>query len=196
LRRAAVIRTPAHAPSRRPRALRAAAIRRLGLLGLLALAGCGVVVDEKPVATPIHLDPKRYGPPQAVPGGESPAVAPRPSPEPVSAAVARRLDAGTVGVMDIEGRVGIRPPQLETAKDGTVEKLSWSRWGADGAQGTGEFALLECKPSCATSQRTRVPAKITLSEVRRCPDGRRYFGSAAVSITSGEPPASYVRAPC
>jgi hypothetical protein len=43
-----------------------------------------------------------------------------------------------------------------------------------------------------------VPAKVTLSGVRVC-SGRQYFSSATVAIArppGGEPPATYVRAPC
>jgi hypothetical protein len=103
--------------------------------------------------------------------------------------------AARVAVAGIDGAAGIRPASLETSSDGSLERLSWTAWGDDGAAGAGEFHVLECQPNCATGHTRTVPASVALSDVRVC-DGRRYYGRAVVTLASGPAPTSYVRAPC
>jgi hypothetical protein len=175
-------------------------MRLLPLLGVAAvLAGCGAA-DDRPAATPMpSLNPNVYGPKQAAPDVRVPI--PHPHALPASPVVARALAAGVVGVVDMEGHVGVRPPTLETSKDGTLEQVKWLRWGADGAAGRGELHVNTCNPSCAVGTAKTVPVTITLSDVRTC-EKRRYFDAAVLQITAadnpfdGRQPVAYVRAPC
>lgn len=158
----------------------------------LLLSGCGVLDEEGPGAerTP---DPATYGPSKAVererPGFE--ATKPRAP----SAEVARALDGGQIGVVDLTGTIAIEPTALETSSDATLEGVRWSTWSADGAEGAGELRLLDCQPTCATGGTDRLQATIKLTGVKIC-DGRRYFETAEVLLDSGRRPATYLRAPC
>ena len=174
-------------------------MRRLlaGLACAVLLGGCGVLDEEGPAAerTP---DPAVYGPAQAVKHERTPTEPPELVPP--SAAVARALDGGQIGVVDLTGTVAIEPETLETASDATLEGVRWSSWGEGGAEGTGELVVLDCQPTCAGGGTDRVPATVRLSAVATC-EGRRYFASGEVVLDpkdtpSGEQPASYLRAPC
>jgi hypothetical protein len=175
--------------------------RLLGiLLAGLALAGCGVLDDEGP-AVQGKLDPAVYGPARASQGAPPPAVAAPVLVKP-SAKVARALDDGAVAVVDPAGVAAIKPERLETSSDAGLSGVRWTRWGSDGAEGSGEFRILTCQPTCASGGSDRVPARITLSGVKTC-SGRRYFERGEVLLAvkdtpsgSGAQPATYLRAPC
>jgi hypothetical protein len=165
---------------------RAAVIALLGAL----LAGCGGGEREaaqRPVAK------GDFGP--VTPGTGSrarPAAAPSKRP---SAAVAAALSAGTVGVIGVDGAVGVRPAKLDVSSDGTLSGLAWSSWGSVSAIGTGKLRVLDCDPTCAGGGVEERDAKVRLSAPRLC--GRAtYFDKAVVSVGDGSPPVSYVRAPC
>jgi len=116
-----------------------------------------------------------------------------------SAAVARLLDLGMVGVVGVEGAVGVRPSTLDVSADGTLEDLRWLRWDARGAEGAGTLKVRDCDPSCASGGKDSYPATITLSSPMLC--GRAtYFDRARVELEAGAPgrvgPTTYVRAPC
>jgi hypothetical protein len=176
--------------------------RLLGVaLAGLALAGCGVLDDEGP-AVQSKLDPAVYGPARATQSASPPPVGAPPALVKPSASVARALDDGAVAVVDPGGVVAIRPERLETSSDASLSGLRWTRWGADGAEGSGEFRILTCQPTCASGGSDRVPARITLSGVKTC-SGRRYFERGEVVLDvkdtpsgSGAQPAAYLRAPC
>jgi hypothetical protein len=173
-------------------------MRRLATLVCAVLVtGCGVLDDEgPPVRQP--LDPAVYGPAQAT-ARERPTIDP-PRVSVPSGAVARELARGAIGVVDVTGAVGVRPTMLETSRDARLESLNWTRWGRNGAHGTGELRALTCQPTCANGSTRTAAATIRLSGVREC-DGRRYYETAELEIApgstaAGEPPAIYVRAPC
>jgi len=155
-------------------------------------AGCGVLDDEGPALSQ-GPDPKIYGPSEAVP--REPPEIPIPRLESPSKEVARELEAGEIGVVGMTGVIGVRPKALDTANDARVEALTWSRWGTDGAVGEGEMRLRECQPTCAGGRTKSSPVTVTLSGVRQC-RGRSYFEAAEVRVTTGDQPATYVRAPC
>jgi hypothetical protein len=167
------------------------------LLLALPVAGCGVLDDEGP---PISQgpDPAVYGPRQAVERRPPPIAIP-PLQEP-SRKVARALDEGAIGIVDVTGAVFVRPKVLETARNARLEQLEWSQWEASGAVGHGSLRSLVCKTTCARATVEMIPATITLSGVREC-SGRRYFEVGAVEIDpartpAGKQPATYLRAPC
>jgi hypothetical protein len=174
--------------------------RWLALCALaFAIGGCGVLDDEGP-AVPKAPDPAVYGPAKAtktaVPSIPVPKLA-----EP-TAAVARALDGGSIGVVDLSGDVSIEPGSLDTAADLTLADVHWSSWGDGGAAGTGRLRMLTCQPTCAGSGTKDVPARIALSGVKTC-DGRRYFEHGEVLIAPRDAPSdgagqptTYLRAPC
>jgi hypothetical protein len=165
-------------------------MRRTGLVLLLLLAGCGPV-DER-AASPT-IDMSKYGPRHAVARDRPVACAPKL--RPLAPGVARDLQAGAVGVVGLDGTVGVRPAVLDTASDAQLQRLRWSQWSASEARGSGQLRVLDCQPTCASGHPRTIAATVRLSDVRSCA-GRRYFGLAEVTVAAGEQPASYVRAPC
>jgi hypothetical protein len=172
----------------------------LVLLAAVVLAGCGVLDDEGP-AVQGKLDPAVYGPARASESAQPPVVG-APAVVKPSARVARALEDGAVAVVDPGGIVSIRPERLEASSDASLSGLRWTRWGPDGAEGSGEFRILTCQPTCASGGSDRVPARITLTGVKIC-SGRRYFERGEVLLDvkdtpsgSGTQPATYLRAPC
>ncbi|HWK27482.1 MAG TPA: hypothetical protein VNS09_13020 [Solirubrobacter sp.] len=167
-------------------------MRWLVLLACWCAAGCGVL-DEPGPALPGKPDPAVYGPPRAVARSQPRVAAPRLVPP--GRAVARRLDAGAVGVMDPAGVVFVSPASLDIASDASLVGLRWASWGSERAVGRGTLRVLSCEPTCVSGGSRSLPARVVLSDVRVCA-GRRYFGAAAVTVEGPLRPASYVRAPC
>jgi hypothetical protein len=156
-------------------------MRRLALIALLALAGCG---EDEIVAGPGAT----IGPALTTPG-----TAPLPLGDPVRV---RESDvpAGETGVLSLDGRAAARPRRLAIADDAELSDVTWDEWGADGAEGRGELRVIECVPNCAQGSPKTVTATIRLSAPRACPDGR-YFDRAVVAI-DGRDPTSFIQAPC
>jgi hypothetical protein len=159
----------------------------------LAAAGCGAPDEEAP--------------PPLIPGGTTPeadvAVG---EPVPTKAAkearpgrrLAVRLAAGETALVDLTGRIGIRPRALSFAKGGRMEAVQWSRWTDRSAVGTGRMVGIVCDPTCAQGTTITVPATITLSRPVACPDGR-FFDRAKIEAASDDPDAksgSWLAAPC
>ena len=172
---------------------RAAAI----LVLALALGGCGAGSDEQAASSARPVPKGDWGPSEPGKGERKrPVAPPRKAP---SAAVSSLLDGGTVGVVGVEGAIGVRPRTLDVSADGVLEDLSWDRWDDRGAEGTGVLKVRDCDPTCASGGRDSYLATIRLSEPRLC--GRApYFDAARVVLDdapgSAEEPATYVRAPC
>jgi hypothetical protein len=173
----------------RPVALQAAVVA-------LALAGaaCGSASEDEatpaPVATP--SSPQAASEP-ADPQPTKAAEDARPAPR-----LKARLDAGEVALVDLRGRIGIRPRALEFAKGGRMEDVEWSRWTDRGAVGTGRMVGLVCDPTCAQGTTITVPATITLSRPVACPAGR-FFDRGRIEVASDDPDAqstSWLAAPC
>jgi hypothetical protein len=159
------------------------------ILAAVALVGCGSA--ERQAAAPL---PKGdFGPVKPGSGARArPVAPPRKAPSgPVSAA----LEAGTVGVVGVDGAIGVRPASLAVSSDGSLSKLRWSSWGSGTAEGAGKLHVLDCDPTCAGGGVDVLDARIRLSAPRLC--GRAtYFDRAVVSVGGQSPPATYVRAPC
>ena len=171
---------------------RAAAI----LVLAIAIGGCGA--SDEGESTAARPAPKGdWGPTEPGTGERKRPVAPPRKAPP--AAVARLLDAGTVGVVGVEGAIAVRPRTLDVSADGVLEDLSWDRWDDRGAEGTGVLEVRDCDPTCASGGRDSYLATIRLAQPRLC--GRAtYFDTARVVLddapeSAGEP-ATYVRAPC
>ncbi|MEA2311207.1 MAG: hypothetical protein QOE28_1175 [Solirubrobacteraceae bacterium] len=158
----------------------------------LAAAGCG---SEPLASQPAPLPTPRgdFGPSQ--PGTGTPPRPVAPKLQTPDGATAASLAGGSVGVVGVEGAVGVRPATLDVASDGRLTALRWTRWDARIAEGTGTLRLIDCDPNCAGGTIRTVAATVRLSSPRLC--GRAtYFDRAEVGVTGGESPASYVRAPC
>jgi hypothetical protein len=168
--------------------------RAIVLLCLLLLYGCGGG-NERPVAP--------------VDDGVAPEQAARPvsevaDPLPTRAALAARPDGelrralagGAVAVVDLEGRMGIRPRALVFAGHGRLEELVWSRWEDRGARATGRMRGVLCDPTCAQGQQVDVRATIRLSEPVVCPDGRFFDRGKVVAEDEQVESASWLAAPC
>jgi hypothetical protein len=169
-------------------------VKRVAAAGLVValLAGCGGSSDEQAAAPP-PMPKGDFGPAKAGKGEFKRPDAP-PAKKP-SAFVAQALAAGTVGVVGVEGNVGIRPKQLEVSADGTLEQLDWKDWGDAAATATGELRVRDCDPNCASGGIDSLEATVKLSAPRLC--GRAtYFDKATVTVSGRQPPATYVRAPC
>jgi len=167
------------------------------LAAAIAIGGCGAT-DEGPSAAAAPPVPKGdWGPTQPGTGERArPVAPPRKAP---SAAVAGLLEAGTVGVVGVEGAIGVKPASLDVSADGVLEDLRWERWDDRVAEGTGTLKVRDCDPTCASGGRDSFQATIRLSEPRLC--GRAtYFDRARVELDGAPesvgPPATYVRAPC
>jgi len=170
-------------------------MRRWLILCAIALSGCGVLDEEGPTA-PKPPDPAVYGPSTPDRPADPTLTVPRmvePAP-----AVARALDDGAIGIVDLSGTVGIEPSSLDTASDLTLSDVHWTSWGAGGAAGSGTLRILTCQPTCASSATKDVAARIELSGVKSC-SGRRYFSRGRVLLDPADAasePVTYLRAPC
>jgi hypothetical protein len=174
-------------------------MRRAALCALLALAlvpaACGSSEEDAPPPAP------------PVGAAESPGAASVPrDPEPTKAAadarpgrrLRARLEAGEVALVDLTGRIGIRPRSIEFAKGGRIEDVEWSRWTDRGAEGSGRMVGLVCDPTCAQGTTITVPATILLSRPVACPAGR-FFDRGRIEPASDDPDAestSWLAAPC
>jgi hypothetical protein len=170
------------------------------LAAAIGLGGCGASDEDPSAAAGAGGSPVPegdWGPTEPGTGERArPVAPPRKAP---SAAVAGLLEAGTVGVVGVEGAIGVKPASLDVSADGVLEDMRWERWDDRGAEGTGTLKVRDCDPTCATGGRDSFLATIRLSEPRLC--GRAaYFDRARVEL-DGAPesvgrPATYVRAPC
>ena len=162
------------------------------ILLALALTGCGAGDEPERVAAPA-VPRGDYGPEQPGSGERArPVAPPRRAP---SAAIASALAGGTVGVVGVEGAVGVRPDTLDVSADATLEDLRWARWDSRGAAGAGTLRVRDCDPTCASGGHDELPAIVRLSAPRLC--GRAtYFDRAGVVLDGADAPAAYVRAPC
>ena len=106
------------------------------------------------------------------------------------------LAGGKVGVVGVEGGIGVQPRSLEVSADGTLEGLEWATWTTTPpGGGAARCALRDCDPTCATGSLDELEATVRLSRPLPC-GGARYFDRAVVRSTRTPPPETYVRAPC
>ena len=172
-------------------------MRRGALIGILlvalGLAACGAEEERPAAATPAAtptFDPATAGE-RAEPTKAARDARP-------GAELRARLDAGEVAVVDLQGRIGIRPRTLEFAKGGRLEDLEWSSWGDREAVASGRMTGVVCEPTCAQGTVITVPATISLTRPVACPAGR-FFDRGRIEVESDDPAAqstSWLAAPC
>jgi hypothetical protein len=170
--------------------------RSIVLACSLLLCGCGGGDDgERPVA-PVDdgVAPEQAAKPVSEVADPLPtraALAARPGGE-----LRRALAGGAVAVVDLEGRMGIRPRALVFAGHGRLEQLEWSRWDDRGARATGRMRGVLCDPTCAQGQAVDVRATIRLQAPVVCPDGRFFDRGEVVAEDEHVESASWLAAPC
>jgi hypothetical protein len=178
----------------------------LALVLVLALAGCGGDDAERP-AEPRGYTSELARAAAALPAGEGGGQAVG-DPQPTLAArrarpagaVRAALDAGAAAVVDLTGRLEIRPATLDVAKDARVEGIEWSRWDGAGAEGEGRLEAVRCDPDCARGVREAGAVRIRLSRPTACARGR-FFDRAVVTPVPGpdavaDRTTSWIAAPC
>ncbi len=74
-----------------------------------------------------------------------------------------------------------------TCADGgwIVHTITWSKWGIDGAKGTGIFREKLCDPSCAVGDFAQEKVKVELSDVAER-EGEFYLRTLDISTASGK----------
>jgi hypothetical protein len=114
------------------------------------------------------------------------------------AALREQLDAGAVALVDLVGRIEIRPEQIDFANGGRLVELEWQRWDSRGAEGRGRMVGVVCEPDCGHGTQIEAPATIRLSQPVACPRGR-FFDRGRIEVESDAPEAestSWLAAPC
>lgn len=165
----------------------------IAILASVALGGCGGAEREATQAAAAPLPKGDFGPVVPGHGTRSRPVAPPEKPPP--AALAQALDGGIIGVVGVDGAIGVRPSSLYVSSDGTIEGIEWADWGSSAAKGSGRMRVLDCDPTCAGGGVEHIEVEIELSSPRLC--GRAtYFDRAVLTGGGVNPPTSYVRAPC
>ena len=85
------------------------------------------------------------------------------------------------------------PTQLQYNCDGTssMENMTWTSWGADGASGTGTDNSVECQPNCAMGPRLFNPIVVRAwnpKTVEGCLPELQFYSDLTVAYPQGVPP--------
>jgi serine/threonine-protein kinase len=90
-----------------------------------------------------------------------------------------------------------RPTRVtfQTCADGgqRLESMSWSSWGATGAQGTGILSYQVCEPSCAEGHREQYAVNVSAFEPRPaaynsgCPTDMMFYSEMILSFPASAP---------
>lgn len=85
------------------------------------------------------------------------------------------------------------PTQLQYNCDGTssMENMTWTSWGVDGANGTGTDNSVECQPNCAMGPRLFNPIVVRAwnpKTVEGCPPELQFYSDLTVAYPQGVPP--------
>jgi hypothetical protein len=91
---------------------------------------------------------------------------------------------------------------FQTCADGgqRLESMSWSSWGAAGAQGTGILSYQVCEPSCAEGHREQYAVNVAAFEPRPadydsgCPTGMMFYSEMIVSFPASAPKSTEMEA--
>jgi serine/threonine-protein kinase len=84
---------------------------------------------------------------------------------------------------------------FQTCADGgqRLESMSWSSWGAAGAQGTGILSYQVCEPNCAEGHREQYAVNVSAFEPRPadfnsgCPTGMLFYSEMILSFPASAP---------
>lgn len=84
---------------------------------------------------------------------------------------------------------------FQTCADGgeRLESMSWSSWGAAGAQGAGILSYQVCEPNCAEGHREQYAANVSAFEPRPtgynsgCPTDMMFYSEMIVSFPASAP---------
>jgi len=66
-----------------------------------------------------------------------------------------------------------------------IDKITWTSWDQDGAQGTGQYFKNLCEPDCADGKIVHAPVNIRLSEITPR-EGKYYLRTLDMSSASGK----------
>ena len=109
-----------------------------------------------------------------------------PSPSPTITIPAELKDSG---VLTWDCEVPVQKPDTITltCADGgwIVHTITWSKWGIDGAEGTGIFREKLCDPSCAEGDIAQEKVKMKLSDLAER-EGEFYLRTLDISTASGK----------
>ena len=87
--------------------------------------------------------------------------------------------------------------QFQTCADGSKELtgITWTRFGPDGAEGTGTYSYNVCEPNCAAGHRDSFPVVIHADEPQpqapdaACPAGTMFYDNLVIAYPDGVPGA-------
>lgn len=76
---------------------------------------------------------------------------------------------------------------------GVMTDMTWSTWGADGANGTGTDRSVECKPNCAQGTTLTNPIEVhawnpVASPNPACPKDVEFYADMTIAYPDGVPP--------
>ncbi len=116
----------------------------------------------------------------------NPVAEPVPSPSPT---IIIPVDLKDSDVLTWDCEIPVQKPDTITltCADGgwIVHTITWSKWGIDGAKGTGIFREKLCDPSCAEGNIAQEKVTIKLTDLAER-KGKFYLRSLEISAASGE----------
>jgi hypothetical protein len=76
---------------------------------------------------------------------------------------------------------------------GVMRDMTWSAWGADGANGTGTDSSVECKPNCAQGATLTNPIVVhawnpVAAPAAACPPNVKFYTDMTIAYPNGAPP--------
>jgi hypothetical protein len=76
---------------------------------------------------------------------------------------------------------------------GVMEAMTWTSWGADGADGTGTDSSIECQPNCAQGTQLTNPIVVHAWNAlppsnADCPPGVQFYSDMTIAYPGGAPP--------
>lgn len=111
----------------------------------------------------------------------------------VAAPSAWAVDATDTGIVNCLGREVVKPKQVVVScADAAVAvvRITWSRWDANGARGTGTLAWNTCLPTdCADGIVQKYPVRISLGRVASGPSAS-VFTRMTLAFPDGGPAAA------
>jgi hypothetical protein len=70
----------------------------------------------------------------------------------------------------------------------SVQKITWSSFGATTAVGSASAHINSCTPDCAAGKFDDYPVKITASKPKRCREGKSDYRQLKLTYTAKRPP--------